>query len=162
MSMERSRRARFTNVSPRTGEFTVAVLAAGGFFVLITPLVVQGVAAWATSGDFALPKGRLLDAYGGLLHGRFGTGLRRDASNALPPDALMWALTVLGEVLVLAAAVVAGMWMRDLTGTSSRHGLATPTHAAEALGVPRLRNSAAVIRPDLYTRSGRRTTAGSK
>jgi hypothetical protein len=71
----------------------------------------------------------------------------------------MW---VLGEVLVLGAAVVVGMWMRDLTGTSSRHGLATPTQAAEALGVPRLRTSAAVIRPDLYARAGRRTPADSK
>jgi len=162
MSMERSRRDRFTNIAPSAGEFTVAVLFAGLFFVLITPLVVQGVVGWATSGNFAWPNGHLLDAYGGLLHGHFGAGLRRGVTAALPADAAMWVLTLLGEVLVLGAAVVVGMWMRDLTGTSSRHGLATPTQAAEALGIPRLRKSAAVIRPDLYARSGRRTPAGSK
>jgi len=162
MSMERSRRDRFTNIAPSAGEFTVAVLLAGLFFFLITPLVVQGVVSWATSGDFALPNGHLLEAYGGLLHGHFGAGLRRGVADALPPDAVMLVLTVVGEVLVNGAAVVLGRWMRDLTGTSSRHGLATPTQAAEALGVPRLRKSAAVIRPDLYARSGRRTPVGSK
>lgn len=160
--MERSRRERFTNVAPTAGEFTVAVLLAGLFFLLVTPLVVQGIVGWATSGEFALPNGHLLDAYGGLLHGQFGAGLRHDVADALPPAAAMWVLTALGEVLVLGAAGVVGMWMRDLTGTSSRHGLATPAQAAEALGVPRLRNSAAVIRPDLYGRSGRSDRVGSK
>jgi hypothetical protein len=162
MSMERSRRDRFTNIAPSAGEFTVAVLLAGLFFVLITPLVVQGIVAWATSGDFALPNGHLLEAYGGLLHGQFGAGLRRDVADALPTATLMWVLTGLGEVLVLGAAFVVGMWMRDVTGASSRHGLATPTQAAEALGIPRLRESAEVIRPDLYARSGRRTPVGRK
>ena len=46
MSMERSRRARFTNVAPTAGEFTVIVLVAGLFFLVITPLVLQGVVAW--------------------------------------------------------------------------------------------------------------------
>lgn len=162
MSMERSRRDRFTNVAPTAEEFKVAVLLAGLFFFLITPLVVQGVIAWTASGDFALPNGHLLDAYGGLLHGHFGAGLRRGVANALPPGAVMWVLTVVGEMLVLGAAVVVGIWMRDLTGAGSRHGLATPTQAAEALGVPRLRTSAEVIRPDLYARSGRRGRTGSK
>ena len=160
--MERSRRDRFTNVAPTAGEFTVALLVAGLFLVLVTPLVVQGIVGWATSGEFALPNGHLLDAYGGLLRGQFGVGLRDDVADELPPAAAMWVLTALGEVLVLGAAGVVGTWMRDLTGTSSRHGLATPAQAAEALGVPRLRNSAAVIRPDLYARSGRSDRVGSK
>ena len=84
MSMEGSRRARFTNVAPTAGEFTVAVLLAGLFFILITPLVVQGGVAWATSGGFALPNGHLLDAYAGLLQGRFGAGLHRGVADTLP------------------------------------------------------------------------------
>lgn len=162
MSMERSRRDRFTNVAPTAEEPKVAVLLAGLFVFLITPLVVQGIVVWITSGDFALPNGHVVDAYGGLLHGHFGAGLRRGVANRLPPDAVMWVLTVVGEVLTLGAAIVAGMWLRDLTGTSSRHGLATPRQAAEALGLPRLRNSAEVIRPDLYAHSGRRGRMGSK
>jgi hypothetical protein len=162
MSMERSRRDRFTNVAPTSGEFTVAAALAGLFFLVVTPLVVQAVVAWATSGEFALPNGHLLDVYGGLLHGRFGEGLHRDVASALPPPAVMWMLTIFGEVLVLGAAVAVGMWARDLTGAGSRHGLATPARAAEALGVPRLRRSAEVIRPDLYARSGHRDRVGSK
>ena len=161
MSMERSRRDRFTNIAPTADEFKAAVLLGGLLFFLVTPLVVQGILAWTTSGDFALPNGHLLDAYGGLLHGQFGHGLRHGAATALPPATVLWVLTVVGEVLMLGAAVVIGRWMRELTGASSRHGLATPTQAAEALGVPRLRNNAEVIRPDLYARSGRRRRPGN-
>jgi uncharacterized membrane protein len=162
MSMERSRRDRFTNLAPTAAEFTVAVLLVALFCVLTTPLVVQGVAAAATSGDFTLPEGRLLNAYVGLLHGQFGAGLPRGVAAALPSDAVMWVLTLLVEVLVLGAAVVVAKKMREVTGTGSRHGLATTTQAAHALGVPRLRHSAAVVRPDLYARPGRRRSAGSK
>ena len=122
MSMERSRRDRFTNVAPSAGEFTVALLLAGLFFFLVTPLVVQGVVTWATSGEFALPTGRLLEGYGGLLHGQFGAGLRRGVADALPPAAVMWVLTVVGEVLVLGAAVVVGMWTFRIRGCNDGLG----------------------------------------
>ena len=95
--MERSRRDRFTNVAPTAGEFTVAVLLAGLFFLLVTPLVVQGIVGWATSGELALPNGHLLDAYGGLLHGQFGAGLRHDVADALPPAAAMRSLSTYGS-----------------------------------------------------------------
>lgn len=156
MSMERARRDRFTSLVPSAGEFKAACLLAGLFIFLATPLVVQAGVGGATSGDSALPNGRLPDAYGGLLHGYFGVGLRPGVGDTLPPDAVMWLLTGLCEVLVLGAAVVVGMWMRAMTGsTGSLHGLATSAQAAEALGVPRLRKSAEVIRPDLYARSHR-------
>jgi hypothetical protein len=159
MSMERSRRDRFTtNRVPLTWEIPAAVIFAGLFLILVTPLVVQGLVGFATSGEFAWPTEHLLDGYGGLLHGHFGAGLRRDVAAGLPPDPVMWALTILGEVLVLGAAVVVGLWMREVTGSNSRHGLATATQAAQALGLPRLRKSAAVIRPDLYARAGRRNS----
>jgi hypothetical protein len=163
MSMERSRRDRFaTNTVPLTWEIPAAVILAGLFVILLTPLVVQGIVGWATSGEFAWPTKHLLDAYGGLLHGHFGAGLRPGVAEGLPPDPVMWLLTVLGEVLVMGAAVVLGLWMREVTGTNSRHDLATSTKAAEALGLPRLRRSAAVIRPDLYARSSRRNPVGSR
>lgn len=157
MSMERSRRDRFsTPAPPVTWEIPAAVIGAGLFLIVIMPLVVQGIVGWATSGQFAWPTSHLLDAYGGLVHGHFGAGLRHDVAAGLPPDAVMWVLATAGEVLVLGAAVVIGRWMRDLTGTDSHHGLATATQAAEALGLPRLRKSAAVIRPDLHAPAPRR------
>jgi hypothetical protein len=156
MSMERARRDRFTSIAPSAGEFKAACMVAALFFFLVTPLVVQAVIGFATSGHFALPNAHLLDAYEGLLHGQFGVGLRPSVAETLPPHALMWVLTAVGEVLVLGAAAVVGIWMRGLTGATSLHGLATPAQAAEALGVPRLRKSAEVVRPDLYARSSQR------
>lgn len=156
MSMERARRERFTNVAPSAGEFAAAAFGAGVFFFLITPLVVQASVSWATTRVFALPTGQLLAAYGGLLQGRFGDGLPAAIATQLPADAVMWVLTLVGEVLVLGAAVVVGMWMRDMTGASTRHGLATASQAAEALGVVPLRKRADQIRPDLYARPKRK------
>lgn len=150
--MERSRRDRFTAVAPTGDEFKVVVLLAGLSSIVLIPLVVQGVVGWITTDDYAWPNEHLLNAYAGLLHGRFGAGLRRNVANALPTDGLMWGLTVLGEVLTLGAVLTIGRWGRELTGASFRHGLATSTQAAEALGESRLRNSAEVIRPDLYAR----------
>jgi hypothetical protein len=160
MSMDRSRHDRFSHVAPSAAEVTAAVILVGLFLIMVTPLVVQSVVVWATSGVFAWPDGQLLDAYSGLLRGRFGAGLQPSAAAALPVDPVMWTLTVLGELLVLGFAVVVGLWMRDVAGTGSRHGLATWTQAAEGLGLPRLRNSAAVIRPDLYARYWRRHSVG--
>lgn len=163
MSMERARRDRFTSVAPSAGEFKAACLLATLFLFLATPLVVQAGVGWATSGDPALPHGQLLDAYGGLLHGHFGVGLNSGVAETLPPAAVMWLLTGLGEVLALGAAVVVATWMRALIdSTGSLHGLATPAQAAEALGVPLLRKSAEVIRPDLYARTQRTTPVRSR
>lgn len=156
MSMERSRRGRFTNTAPSAGEFAIAFVFVGIFVFLITPLVVQGIVAWATSGHFAWPNKHLLDAYNGLLRGNFGSGLARGIADGLPADGVMWGLVLLGQLVTIGATVVVAMWMRDLTGASSRHGLATAAQAAEALGLPRLRKSAAVIRPDRYAPANRK------
>jgi hypothetical protein len=156
MSMERSRRARFANTAPSAGEFTFACVLAGFFVVLITPLVVQGLLGWAVAGYFAWPNRHLLDAYAGLLRGHFGAGLAHGIAAKLPSDAVMWLLVLIGEAVAIGATVVVGLWMRDATGASSRHGLATATQAAEALGLAALRKRADQIRPDLYARTNRK------
>lgn len=155
MSMERARRDRFSNTTPSAGEFAIVFVLAGVFVFLVTPLVVQGLVGWVTAGQFAWPNEHLLHSYGGLLQGHFGAGLARDAAEGLPADAVMWVLTVVGEVLTLGATVVVALWIREATGTGSRHGLATATQAAKALGLAPLRARANQIRPDLYSRSGR-------
>lgn len=152
--MERSRRARFANTAPSTGEFAIVFAVAVIFVAIITPLIVQGIVGWFASGRFAWPTAHLLSAYGGLLRGHFGTGLA--AGIGLPADGVMWVLTFLGEVLAIGATVVVAMWMRDATGVNSRHGLATASQAAEALGLPALRKRAPQIRPDLYARTNRK------
>ena len=160
MSMERSRRDRFTSVAPTPDELKVATLAATLCVVLATPLVVQSLVAWFTSGDLSWPSRRLPQAYRKLAHGHFGAGLPPGVANALPSDPSMWALTTL--TLLLATSVVTIALRRvHPTGTGrSRHGLATSTQAAQALGLSRLRSSAEVIRPDLYPRLGWRGRRG--
>jgi hypothetical protein len=154
MSMERSRRDRFaTHPVPLTWEVPAIVTGAVLLLIALTPLVVQGLVAWQVTGTFAWPTNHLPTALLGLLRGRFGEGLAAGLGSQLPSAVLMWALTVVGEAVVLGAALVLGVWMRDLVGGSNvRHGLATSVQAAEALGLPRLRKSAAVVRPDLYVR----------
>jgi len=152
--MERSRRDRFaTHPVPLTWEIPAAVAGAVLFLIAVTPLLVQGLVALLVAGTFAWPTNHLEMAVLGLLRGRFGVGLTTNLTAQLPSAVLMWALTVVGEVVVWGAALVVGLWMRDLIGGSNpRHGLATSIQAAEALGLPRLRKSAPVIRPDLHAR----------
>ena len=119
-------------------------------------MVVQALLGWATAGRFAWPNQHLLDAYGGLLRGHFGTGLADGIATELPSDAVMWLLVLIGEVIGIGATVVVALWMRDATGATSRHGLATATQAAEALGLTPLRKRADQIRPDLYARTNRK------
>lgn len=162
MSMERSRRDRFaTHMVPLTWEVPAAVSGAALFLTLLTPLIVQGLVAWLVAGEFAWPGNHLGTAWLGLARGRFGDGLTPDPTSQLPTAALLWVLTVVVEVVVLGAALVVGLRMRDVVGGSdARHGLATSVQAAEALGVPRLRKSAPVIRPDLHARRRRRGRSG--
>ena len=149
--MERTRRERFaTATPPTTWQLPVAVTCTGLVLVVLTPLVMQSLVALLTSGQLAWPTGHHWAAYRALLQGHFGAGLPENIAQALWPTPAMWAWTLLGELVVGAAAVVVGLWMRDVTGTTSGHGLATSAQAAEALGLPRLRKNAAVIRPDLY------------
>jgi hypothetical protein len=152
--MERSRRDRFaTHTVPLTWEVPAIVTVGVLFLIASTPLVVQGLVAWLVAGTFAWPTHHLGTALTGLVHGRFGEGLAANLAGHLPRAALMWVLTVVGEVVVLGSALVAGLRMRDLvSGSNARHGLATSLQAAEALGLPRLRKSAPVIRPDLHVR----------
>lgn len=151
--MERARRERFANVAPSSGEVALVTVLTGGFCVLITPLVVQGLVGLVLVGEFLWPTGRVFDALGGLaVHQEFGHGIRYrgGARAALPPDAVMWVLVLMAEVVVIVAVVLASRWLRGASGSGSHHGLATRSEASTALGLPRLRATAAVIRPDLY------------
>lgn len=158
--MERARRDRFAaSTVPSTWQGPAIVGAAAVIVVAVTPLVVQYLVGWVSAGEEAWPSGRVFEAYRALLHGRFGAGLDPVVAEGLPADCVMWFLTAMAEGVVVIAAVVFGRRVLHLSGAASRHGLATPTQAAEALGVSRLRASAAVVRPDLCGRGQRSRTA---
>lgn len=160
MSMERSRRDRFTSVAPNSDELKAATLAVRLCLVLMTPLVVQSIVAWFTSGHLCWPSRRLPQAYAGLARGHFGAGLRPNVADALPSDPSMWAFTTLTLLLGAGAVIIAFRRVHPTASSRSRHGLATGAQAVQALGLPRLRGSAEVIRPDLYSRSKGRGRRG--
>lgn len=162
MSMERSRRDRFAapNAAVELERPLVVVLVALAvlFLIAMTPLVTQALIAELIAGaGAAWPSSHVGSALLGLVHGHFGAGLPAADAHRLPDDGWMWTFTVVAEVLVASAVMVLGVWARDVVAGNSRHGLATAAQAAEALGLPRLRKSAGVVRPDLYARTkGRR------
>jgi len=156
VSMERSRRERFRNQPiPLTWEVPLLVGVVGLFLALMTPLVVQSMTCVLLAGGFAWPVGEVPAALMGLARGGFGAGLPARVAIELPSDPVMWAATLIGEVVVLGGLWILVLWFRELLGIGANRGLATSAQAAEALGVKRLRSKASVIRPDLYARRGR-------
>jgi type IV secretion system protein VirD4 len=151
MSMQRSRRARFNSGTPTVRESTSAVVLLVACLAALAPLVVQAMVARVVAGAFAWPSGQLGAAYGGLMSGIFGAGLPQPIVAVLPPDAVLWGLTATADLLIVAVAALGVVWVRDEVGEGGRHGLATRSQSRQALGVPRLRAGAAVIRPDLHS-----------
>jgi hypothetical protein len=156
VSMERSRRERFRHQPvPLTWEVPLLIGVVALFGALMTPLVIQGITCALLAGGFAWPTGEVPSALLGLARGHFGAGLPAPAANELPPDPVLWATTLIGEIVVLGSLFILVAWFRGLLGIGPNRGLATSGQAAEALGIKRLRKKAPVIRPDLYPRNGR-------
>lgn len=117
--------------------------------IAMLPLLVQGVTCVVLVGEFTWPNADLPTALLGLTHGHFGSGLPQTAADALPPDPVMWVLTGVVEMAVLGGSGFAGLRLRDMLAPAARHGLATSSQAAEALGIKALHSKIRVIRPDL-------------
>lgn len=163
MSMEHSRRERFgSQPIPLTWEMPLLIAAVTLFLVVMTPLVVQGAACAVVAGGFSWPSGQVPAALLGLARGDFGMGLPTRIAGELPPDAVLWAATLVAEILVLGSILILCQWLRELAGIGSRRGLATSAQAADALGIKALRTKAPMIRPDLPTAPGLGLGLGSR
>lgn len=150
MSMKDDRRKRFEPAPIPTAWAPVATAAMVVLLITATPLATQTTVLLLRTGTLAHPID-VVAAYAELARGQFGGGLDRPSADALPADLTMWVLSLIAELIVVVAALVMVMWAREVTGRQSTpHGLATPQQAARALGLPRLRASAAVVRPDLH------------
>jgi hypothetical protein len=153
MATPRSR----ADVAPVTWELPVAGGACWLLLVLMLLPTWQGTACWLFSGGFVWPRGStpLMRSVGGLMTGRPGEGLAGRDLVHLASTSLIYALIVLGELLLTAATVWAiVLWWRHL-GPGARSGMAGRAEVETVLGVSNLRKKGAVIRPDLSARSAR-------
>jgi type IV secretion system protein VirD4 len=146
-----ARRAR-ADVQSMTWE----IPAAGAVVWLLAALLVlpdgQGAASLLFGGGWVWPRGcsALLSSIGGLATGHPGRGLGAGQVGQLPGAGVVYLLVVVGEVLLVDAAIWAGvLWWRHL-GPGVWPGMADRFEVEMVLGRSRLRRARKLIRPDLY------------
>ena len=146
-----ARRAR-ADVQSMTWE----IPAAGAAVWLLAAVLVfpagPGAAAHVFGGGWVWPRGcsAVLSSIGGLATGHPGRGLATGQVGQLPGTRVVYLLVVVGEALLVAAAIWAGvLWWRHL-GPGAWPGMADRFEVEMVLGRSRLRRARKLIRPDLY------------
>lgn len=112
----------------------------------------RGAAAWAFAGGWVWPAGTdaLLSSIGGLATGHHTAGLDSTTTGAVPSPAQIYGAIAVGELLLIAATVVAVRMWWTTVGPGSVRGMATRAEAEAVLGVGQLRKVRSLLRPDLY------------
>ena len=130
--------------------------AAGVAVWLLAALLVlpagQGAASCVFGGGWVWPRGcsAVMSSIGGLVIGHPGRGLATPQVGQLPVAGVVYLLVVVGELLLVAATIWAGvLWWRHL-GPGAWPGMADRVEVEGVLGRSRLRRARKVIRPDLY------------
>ena len=112
----------------------------------------QGAAGVLIGQGWAWPQGTraMLASLGGLISGHPGHGLTAEQAARIPAAGAVYLFIVLGELLLITAAVYAVvLWWHHL-GPGAQLGMADRVEAESVLGLSGLRKSRKVIRPDLY------------
>lgn len=128
-----------------------AAAAAVAAMVLMLP-AGQGGAGAVFGRGWAWPQGThaLLLSLGGLITGYPGRGLSVEQAARIPAAGAVYLLIVVGEVLLIAAAVYGVLlWWRHF-GPGAQLGMADRLEVETVLGLAGLRNARKVVRPDLY------------
>jgi hypothetical protein len=128
-----------------------AAAAAVAAMVLMLP-AGQGVAGALFGRGWEWPQGThaLLLSLGGLITGHPGRGLTAEQATRVPAAGAVYLLIVVGELLLVAAAVYGVvLWWRHL-GPGAQLGMADRVEVESVLGLAALRKARKVIRPDLY------------
>jgi hypothetical protein len=141
--------SRRTDAFPTTWEIPVGI---GLVWLLAAFLALpagQGL-AFALQGDgFVWPGPRLGESLLGLLGGEPGRGLGADLRSDVPPVVLVYAVAVVVELALAAAALVGLAWWWRIVGPYAQFGLAHKHEVAEVLGRGHLMRRRGTIRPDL-------------
>lgn len=138
-----------------------AAAAIGGALtaVALAALTGLGLASALFGGGWVWPHGAetISHVLGGLLRGEPGRGLPPDQLHRVAGQVPVYACVAVCELALVAAAVTAGVLIaRYRRPGDARGGMATRREADQALGLRELRAARAIIRPDLYSPSGRR------
>jgi hypothetical protein len=150
--MQRSRRQ---NPYPFTFEIPLAIGAAALLLLVSGVHLGRAVANLLAGAGWAFPtRADLFTSLPGILTGDPSAGLTGlDGAGAAP--ALLWTCVTVTELLLLS---VTGLGVRlglDRWGPGRLKGMATRGEAERMLGLTRLRQVSAVVRPDLYSKESR-------
>jgi hypothetical protein len=136
-----------------TPGWEVAVAAVAGAVVIIAAgaLLGLGLAGLLFGGGWVWPHGlnTIGSVLGGMVTGHPGRGLAMGEATREPAAAAVYVCVTVLELLFLAAST----WCCVLIVRRFRNdGMATRWEAEQALGIGRLHEVKAIIRPDLYGR----------
>jgi len=149
--MKTGQRAR-QDVQPMTWELPAAAAAAAVAAMVLMLPAGQGAAGAVFGRGWVWPQGThgLLESLGGLLTGHPGRGLTAEQAALVPAAGAVYLLIVVGELLLVTAAVYGVLlWWRHL-GPGAQLGMADRLEVETVLGLAGLRKARKVIRPDLY------------
>lgn len=144
-----SQRERRRNPYPWTWEPTAGVLTVLGLVVLVGLQTGRTLANGAATGRWRIaPVDTWATTVPALLAGDAAAGLESQPDVTAPP-VVLWTLTGLVELLLLALTVLALRWGWRRWSPWRPHGFADPGDVERVLGLQRLRRTAHLIRPDL-------------
>jgi hypothetical protein len=157
-----ARRAR-ADVQPIAWGIPAAGAAVWPLAALLVLPAGQGAASLLFGRGWVWPRGcsAVVSSICGLVTGHPGRGLATPQVAQLPGAGVVYLLVVVGELLLVAAAIWAGvLWWRHL-GPGAWPGMADRLDVERVLGRSRLRRARKVIRPDLYGPQPRSSCAAS-
>jgi len=135
-----------------TWELPAAAAAATVAAMVLMLPAGQGTAGVLFGRGWAWPQGThsLLVSLCGLITGHPGRGLTEEQARLVPAAGAVYLLIVVGDLLLVAAAVYGVvLWWRHL-GPGAQLGMADRVEVETVLGLAGLRKARKVIRPDLY------------
>jgi hypothetical protein len=147
---------RARDISSLTWEPPVAI-AAGTFIVSALSLpLAQALVSLVCGGGWAWPSiparpglPPILSGVTGLMHGHPGRGLTPAQAQHLPSATVIYAAAFILESIALTCLVAIVRYWWSTAGPGSYSGMATKSDTEHVLGITRLQDNAAIIRPDL-------------
>ncbi len=147
MTMLQSGRAK--DPYPFTWEIPAAAFAVWVLLAVLAAHTGRALANITAGAGWTWPSSRaLFTSLPALLAGDPRAGLASLGGAASPAALAGWIITV--EVLLLAATIAGSVWAARRWGPGRMKGMASRAEAEAVLGITRLRNTARIIRPDLF------------